>query len=118
VALVTRNLVVLEAEEGFLRWQEASRQAREARQAAVDGDKMADSLNKDFTTGLKVRVEEVVNARVLASQARSQYNEFRHQETLALIELEHATAGGFCAGLIAPANPQTLPAPRKDTESK
>jgi outer membrane protein TolC len=118
VVEVTRNLIVLEAEDGFLRWQEKSRQAAEARKAAEDGDKLADSLNKDFTTGLKVRVEEVVNARVLASQARSQYNEFRHEETLGLVDLERITAGGFCAGLTEEGNSQNLPPARQDTENQ
>ncbi len=114
VVEVTRNLIVLEAEDAFVRWQEASRQAREARQAADDADKVADSLTRDFTTGLKVKVEDVVNARVLASQARSQYNQFRHREALALVDLERATAGGFCAGLVDTGKAQVLPAPRKD----
>jgi outer membrane protein TolC len=115
VVEVTRNLIVLEAEDAFVRWQEASRQAREARQAADDADKVADSLTRDFTTGLKVKVEEVVNARVLASQARSQYNQYRHREALALVDLERATSGGFSAGLVDTGKAQVLPAPHKDS---
>ena len=43
------------------------------------------------------------HAHVLASQARSQYNEFLYNEILALADLERSTAGGFCAGLVKPA---------------
>ncbi|MBI1918460.1 MAG: TolC family protein [Planctomycetes bacterium] len=100
---VTRNLIVLEAEDAFLRWEEASREVPKAREAAETGAKLADDLSKDFAAGLRVRVEEVVNARVLASQARAQYNEFLYREILALADLERVTAGGFCAGLIGPA---------------
>jgi outer membrane protein TolC len=96
----TRNLITLEAENAFLRWQEAAGQVPEARQAADAGDKLADALTRDFTSGLKVRVEDAVNARVLAAQARSQYVEYLYLQILALADLERVTAGGFCAGLV------------------
>jgi outer membrane protein TolC len=99
VVETTRNLIALEAEEAFLRWEEASRQASQARQAAEAGEKLADNLKKDFTVGLKVRVDDLLNAQVLASQARSQYNEYLYRQILALADLERVTAGGFCAGL-------------------
>src|SRR5439155_15098205 len=95
----TRNLIILEAEDAFLRWEEASQQARQAQEAADTADKMAADLNKDFTGGLKVRVDEVVNAQVLASQARSQYIDYLHRLVLTLADLERITAGGFQAGL-------------------
>jgi outer membrane protein TolC len=107
----TRNLIALEAEDAFLRWEEASREAPDARAAADTGDKLADDLTKQFTSGLKVKVEDVVSAQVLASQARSQYNEFVYHEILALIDLERITAGAFCAGLVgSAAQPQPAPA--------
>ncbi len=55
---------------------------------------MADDLTKDYTAGLKVRVEEVVSARVLASQARSEYNQFLYKQIIALADLERITAEG------------------------
>jgi outer membrane protein TolC len=98
----TRNLIGLEAQDAFIRWQEASREARETREAADTADKLAEDVNKDFTSGLKVKVEDVVNARVLASTARSQYNEYLYREILALIDLERISAGAFSAGLAKP----------------
>jgi hypothetical protein len=95
----TRNLIALEAEDAFLRWEEESRKARQAREAVTAGEKLADDLRKDFTSGQKVRVEDVVTAQVIASQARSQYNEFLYRQILALADLERITGGGFCAGL-------------------
>ena len=68
---MTRNLVALDAEDAFLRWEQASEQSRQAQLAGDAGEKLAESLNRDFTAGLRVKVDEVINARVLASQARS-----------------------------------------------
>ncbi len=67
---------------------------------------MANDLNKDFAAGQRVKVEDVVNAHVLASQARSQYNEYLYQQILALAELERVTAGGFRAALVDAAAPR------------
>lgn len=98
----TRGLIALEAQDAFLRWQEAAREARETRDAADAADKLAEDVNKDFTSGLKVKVEDVVNARVLAATARSQYNEYLYREILALVDLERISAGAFSAGLAKP----------------
>jgi outer membrane protein TolC len=99
VVETTRNLVGLEAEDAFLRWQEATEQVRLACEAADAADTMANDLNKDFAAGQRVKVEDVINAHVLASQARSQYNEYLYRRILALAELERVTAGGFKAAL-------------------
>ncbi len=104
----TRNLIVLEADDSFLRWEQASQQASAAREAADSGDKLAADQNRDFIAGLKVKVDEVVNAHVVAATARSQYNEFLYQQVLALADLERVTAGGFCAGLVEPTGPRTV----------
>ena len=94
-----------------------SRGIPKANHATMTGKQLADGLAKDFTAGLKVKVEEVINAHVLASQAQSQYNEFLYDEILALVDLERITAGAFCAGLttpvLAPARP-TPPALTRD----
>ena len=74
-------------------------QIPQAREAAEAGDKLADDVNRDFTAGLRVKVEDVVNGRVLASQARSQYNEFLYRQILALADLERITGGAFSAHL-------------------
>jgi outer membrane protein TolC len=100
VLAATRSLVALEAADAFLRWEEAEQQARQAHKAAEVGEQLADDLGKDFRAGLKVRVEEVVSARVLAAEARSQYNESLYRQIIALADLERVTAGGFRAGLV------------------
>jgi outer membrane protein TolC len=100
VVEVTRNLIALEAEDAFLRWQQASRQGELAREAADTAERQANDLSKDFAARAKVTVEAVVNAAVTAAQARGQYNEFIHRKILALADLERITAGAFCAGLL------------------
>jgi hypothetical protein len=106
VAESTRNLIALEAEDAYLRWEQASLQVTEAREAADTGDTVANDLNKDFTAGLRVKVDDVINARVLASQARSQYNDYLYHQILALADLERITGGAFNARLIEAASPQ------------
>jgi hypothetical protein len=102
----TRNLIALEVEDAYLRWEAAAQEAAKARDAADTGDRLAGTLSKDFTAGLRVKIEDVVNAHVLASQARAQYNQHLHEEILALIELERATAGGFHPGLVEAVTPK------------
>jgi outer membrane protein TolC len=116
VTETSRNLIILETEDAFLRWEEESGQARQARKAAETGDKLAEQLRKDFAANLKVKVDEVVSARVLASQARSELNEHLYRQILALADLERMTAGGFCAGLTRRTIPPTEPSPKKDAK--
>jgi hypothetical protein len=96
---VARNLIVLDAKDAYLRWEEAARQISEAKQGADSGEYLANELSKAFTSGLKVKVEEVVSARVLGAQARASYNEAVFHQLLALADLERVTAGGFNARL-------------------
>jgi hypothetical protein len=101
-AEVTRNLIALEAENAFLLWEQAAEQTIKAREAAEAGDKLAEGLDETFRSSSgksKVRVEDLITAHVLGSQARSQYNEFLYKQIIGLAELERVTAGGFHAGL-------------------
>ena len=118
VVETTKNLIGLEVQDAFLRWRQAERQAGQAEEATVAGEKLADDLLKDFTAGQKVRVEDMVNASVVAAQARSQWNEFRYRQILALADLERITAGGFCAGLVESLVSQPAPNEKKENEKK
>jgi outer membrane protein TolC len=116
VVETTRNLISLEAEDAFLRWEQASLQAPQAREAADVADRLAEDLSKDMAAGLRVRPDEVMTARVLAATARAQYNEVLYHAVLALADLERITAGGFCARLIDA--PVSRPAPKGSTPGK
>jgi outer membrane protein TolC len=111
-----RNLITLEAEDAYLRWEQAVRQVAELREGADTADKLAEDLNKDFTAKLRVKIDEVTTARVLAAQTRVQYNEYLYKELVALADLERVTAGGFSAGIIELFNPPSPPAPQKGAE--
>lgn len=106
VAAKTRGLIALEAEQAYLRWLEANRKAQPATEAAVAAETLSKSLRKRFEPRAPgVTPDELINAGVLASQLRIQANQAAFQELIALVSLERATAGGFCAGLEAPTTP-------------
>jgi outer membrane protein TolC len=108
----TRNLIALEAEDAFLRWEQAARKMPQTREAAERGSKLADDTRKDFGGEQRVKAEDVLNSEVLAAQARAQFNEAVYQHAVALAALERVTAGGFCAGFAGPAAaPAQAPAP-------
>jgi outer membrane protein TolC len=95
----TRNLVALEAEETYLRWLEASRKTPKLKEAADAADKLAKGLRERFDPRVvRITLDEVLNAGVLATQMRLQANEAYFQELISLASLERDTAGGFCAG--------------------
>jgi outer membrane protein TolC len=117
----TRNLIVLEAEDAFHRWEEVSAKVRHARRAAAAGEQLATNLGRAFTTGGNVQPADVTNAQVLGSQAQSQYNQFLYEEILALADLERVTEGAFCAGLggsVIPPSEKKAPAPGTEKEPK
>jgi hypothetical protein len=120
VVEVTRNLIVLEGENAFYRWEEASQQLVPAREAAETGEKLAKALQEELATlpGSSSGIESAINARVLASQARGQYNEYLYNHILALAELERVTAGAFCAGLVHPSFPKAADTTEKKDEGK
>lgn len=111
---VARNLIALQAEDAFFRWEEAAAQIPAAREAAQAGAHLADDLDKDLGSGIagsRLRLEDVVNAQVLGSQAQAQFNEILYRHLLALLELDRLTAGAICVQFADAAVPQPLPAP-------
>jgi outer membrane protein TolC len=97
----TRALIELEAEDAFLKWQEANRKVALYQEATTKGRKLADDTRNDFATGQRVKPEDVLTNEVIASQAQASYNEIRFHLILVLAALERITGGGFCAGLTA-----------------
>jgi outer membrane protein TolC len=92
----TRNLILLDAEDVFLRWQETSNKLARLREAADAAEKLARDLRDDFkTAGTKVRLDDVINAGMLATQLRVEANETQHKYVLTLASLERVTGGGL-----------------------
>ncbi len=97
----TRNLITLEAEDGYLKWLEASRKVVQTRDGSEAGARLAKHTREDFRGGQKVKIEDLLTNEVLAGQALAAGNEARYLYALALAGLERITAGGFDAGFVA-----------------
>jgi outer membrane protein TolC len=102
----TRNLICLEAEDAFLRWQEAYNKVPKTREASEIGGKLAKNTLDDFKSGQNVPYKDVLETVVVAATAKASYNEALYHQALGLAALERVTAGGVCAGqhgLVTPA---------------
>jgi hypothetical protein len=95
----TRGLIVLEAEDAYYRWEDASGEIATAREAADSAEQWANDASKDYTSGSKIKIQEVVESRILAAQARGSYNEQLFNLLVVLADLERITGGAFCAHL-------------------
>jgi outer membrane protein TolC len=98
----TRNLIALEAEDTYLKWEEAVRKVRQSREAAEAGTRLAKNTREDFRGEQRVKIDEVLTNEVIAGQAQAASNEALYQHALALAALERVTGGGFQAGLAKP----------------
>jgi outer membrane protein TolC len=90
----TRNLITLEAEAYYLKWEEAALKLRALSQTAARAARVAQSVKTRFDIG-KVAGEELIHSQTLADQAQAAYNEALYHHALALAALERITAGGF-----------------------
>jgi len=89
----TRDLVTLEAENGFYRWEESSQKVVALKDAATGGRDLRDRNRKDGNgkfTDEKLIADEALIARTLAD-----YNEALYSQLVNLAALERITAGGI-----------------------
>ncbi len=98
VVAKTKELIALEAEDGFAKWREASRKVGFTKDAVAKAQKYIKQLEDDRQNGAKILPEEMTTSRLLAVQASVALNEAMFQQILALANLERITAGGFSAG--------------------
>ena len=99
-----RNLVALDAEDAFLRWEEAFAKIGKLKKAPDDADVLAEKTKTALDNGSVKSYRDVVEIQVLAAQLRAQYNDALYQHAVALTEIERVTAGGFPAGVtVSPA---------------
>lgn len=96
----TRGLIALDAENTFLKWEEANNKVGQTRTAKETARKLADNTRKGYTSNQKVKPEDVLTNEVLAAQAEAQYNEALWNLIIALADLERVTAGGFSANFL------------------
>jgi outer membrane protein TolC len=101
VVAKTRELITLEAEDGFCKWEEASKKVSFTRSATAKAHRYIKQLEEDRANGAKIKPEELTTNRILATQAAVAMNDAMFQQVLALANLERITAGGFHAGFTA-----------------
>jgi outer membrane protein TolC len=97
----THNLIALEAEDAYLKWEEADRKIPQTKDAAEAGARLSKNAHDDFGAGQNVKIDEILMAEVLAGQAKASYNEALYQQLIALAGLQRVTAGGYNPGLTA-----------------
>ncbi len=108
----TRNLVVLEVDIAFAKWQEASEKMKILANTPKAAEEVVDLTKEKMQRG-KATTEEFMFTNVWEMQAKMQYNEAVYNHALALASLERVTAGGFvlptAAGPAAANNKKELP---------
>jgi outer membrane protein TolC len=102
VVAKTRELISLEAEDGYLKWVESTRKVVSGRDAANVARKLSRQTREDANRGAKIKQDEILITDVLAGQATAAFHEAVFQQVLALAGLERITAGGFISGLTVP----------------
>ncbi|HLW68481.1 MAG TPA: hypothetical protein VKS79_24395 [Gemmataceae bacterium] len=99
VAEKTRNLVALEADAAFLKWEEAIAKLDETRPSADEGEKMLVKLKAALEGNVLQSYKDYLEMVVIVGQVKAQYNEALYNHAVALTEFERVTAGGFPAGI-------------------
>ena len=111
VAEKTRNLIGLEAEDAYLRWKQYDDEEPNLDKAADQLEAYANNLSGKFNYE-KVEypaVDDMLNAGLRSVQIRLDANQAKFRRLAALANLERITAGGFDAGLDAPAPQKPKP---------
>jgi len=94
----TRNLIALEAEDMYYKWEEAARKLPQGQTAEQAGNRLAKNTRDDFRASQRVKIEDILTNEALAAQAAATHNETLYQLVVALADLQRVTAGGFDAG--------------------
>jgi outer membrane protein TolC len=90
----THNLIALEAEDAYHKWQASAAQVKTVEQSVSKAAKLQDLLGQRWQDS-KVTTEDYLRAVGLHDQARSQLFETLYHHALALAALERVTAGGY-----------------------
>jgi outer membrane protein TolC len=91
----TRNLVTLEAEDAYFKYEEAARKMPLVLEASTAGARLAKTTRDDFTANSKVKVDDILTGEALAAQAKASANENIYNLIIALAGLQRVTGGGF-----------------------
>jgi outer membrane protein TolC len=96
-----RNLVALEAEAMYFKWEDASRRVSSGQTAEEAGTRLAKNTREGFVAAQRVKIEDLLMNEALATQAVASYNEALYDLAVALADLQRVTAGGFDPGFVA-----------------
>jgi outer membrane protein TolC len=99
----TRNLITLEAEDAFFKYEEAVRKLPLVNEASTAGARLAKTTREDFTANSKVKIDDILTGEALAAQAKASVNETIYQLIISLAGLQRVTGGGFEPVLITAA---------------
>jgi outer membrane protein TolC len=98
----TRGLIVLEAEDAFLKWEEASVRVRQADEAVQQARRLAKELLEQFNSNPGRYFKDYLEAVVLEGQATANWNEMKFNRIVAAANLARVTAGGICLDVALP----------------
>ncbi len=90
-----RNLVTLEAEDTYYRWEETVQKIAKFTQAAKDAEELAKRASSALDSGVIQSYRDVLEILVLGAQIRANLNEALYNHAVALTELERVTGGAF-----------------------
>jgi outer membrane protein TolC len=90
----THNLIALETEDAFHKWQSAAGQVQALHDSVGKAANLRQLLAKRWQDN-KINTEEYLRALGLLDQTRSQLNEALFHHALAVAALERVTAGGW-----------------------
>jgi outer membrane protein TolC len=93
----TRNLIALELDDSYYKWQEAAGRLRALAGSSAKAEAVLKATEARFEVG-NVPGADMILAKTLESLVRAEYNEVLYQHALALAALERITAGGFRLG--------------------
>jgi outer membrane protein TolC len=104
----THNLLTLEADQAYLRWDESTKKLAKYEDGARQARALFSELRGQFQpTNTKLSLETLLTAAVLSAQLTSYTHEARYRQLTALAELERVTGGAFSACLdTAPVVPE------------
>jgi outer membrane protein TolC len=100
----TRNLITLEAEDAFFKYEEAVRKLPLVTDASTAGARLSKTTRDDFTANSKEKIDDILTGEALAAQAKASVNETIYQLIISLAGLQRVTGGGFEPVLITSGN--------------
>ena len=110
------NLITLEVEAAYLKWDEAACKIRLLADAPETAANTASKVQGRFDQG-STSGEDLIKARTQEDYAQAQYNEALFTHAVALATIERVTAGGYRmptspTAVLLPPQPVNAPAPK------